>query len=86
MKKRFKAETGGIAMNKTKRQLFDELKEMKKERKLLNEWLYDDDDEFDKRKLITSYKRINLITKIIIFISIFLLTMSFFIMGVIWSA
>lgn len=73
-------------MNKTKRQLFDELKEMKKERELLNEWLYDDDDEFNKNKLIKSYKQINLITKIIIFISIFLLTMSFFIMGVIWSA
>ncbi len=73
-------------MNKTKKQLFDELKEIKKERELLNEWLYDDDDEFNKRKLIKSYKQINLITKIIIFISIFLLTMSFFIMGVMWSA
>ncbi len=73
-------------MNKTKRQLFDENKKLKKEKKLLNEWLYDEQDKLSVETLTNACNKLNFATKFIIFISIFLLTMSFFIMGVIWSA
>lgn len=68
-------------MNKTKKQLYEENKKLKNDRKILNDWLYDDNDKLTADKLVDISKKMEKLIKIIILISILLLLSGFYILG-----
>ena len=76
---------GGKTMNKTKKQLYEENKKLKKEKKMLDDWLYDKNENVDVDKLVNKAYTAEKLSKIMIFISIMLLISSSFMLGVAWN-
>ena len=76
---------GGKTMNKTKKQLYEENKKLKKEKKLLDDWLYDKNENVDVDKLVNKAYTAEKLSKIMIFVSIMLLISSAFMLGVAWN-
>lgn len=72
-------------MNKTKKQLYEENKQLKKEKKMLDNWLYDKNENVDIDKLVNKAYTAEKLSKIMIFIAIMLLISSAFILGVAWN-
>ena len=72
-------------MNKTKKQLYEENKKLKKEKKMLDDWLYDKNENVDVDKLVSKAYTAEKLSKIMIFIVIILLISSAFILGVAWN-
>ena len=72
-------------MNKTKKQLYEENKKLKKEKKMLDDWLYDKNENVDVDKLVNKAYTAEKLSKIMIFISIMLLISSSFMLGVAWN-
>ena len=72
-------------MNKTKKQLYEENKQLKKEKKMLDNWLYDKNENVDVDKLVNKAYTAEKLSKIMIFIAIMLLISSAFILGVAWN-
>lgn len=72
-------------MNKTKKQLYEENKQLKKEKKMLDNWLYDKNENVDIDKLVNKAYTAEKLSKIMIFIAIMLLISSAFILGVAWE-
>lgn len=72
-------------MNKTKKQLYEENKKLKKDRKILDNWLYEKNENIDVDKLIKKAYTAEKLSKIMIFISIMLLISSAFVLGVAWN-
>ena len=72
-------------MNKTKKQLYEENKKLKKEKKMLDYWLYDKNENVDVDKLVNKAYTAEKLSKIMIFIVIILLISSAFMLGVAWN-
>lgn len=72
-------------MNKTKKQLYEENKQLKKEKKMLDNWLYDKNENVDVDKLVNKAYTAEKLSKIMIFIAIILLISSVFMLGVAWN-
>lgn len=72
-------------MNKTKKQLYEENKKLKKEKKMLDNWLYDKNENVDVDKLVNKAYTAEKLSKIMIFIAIMLLISSAFMLGVAWN-
>lgn len=72
-------------MNKTKKQLYEENKKLKKEKKMLDNWLYDKNENVDVDKLVNKAYTAEKLSKIMIFIAMTLLISSAFILGVAWN-
>ena len=72
-------------MNKTKKQLYEENKKLKKEKKMLDDWLYDKNENVDVDKLVNKAYTAEKLSKIMIFIAIMLLISSAFMLGVAWN-
>ena len=72
-------------MNKTKKQLYEENKKLKKEKKMLDDWLYDKNENVDVDKLVNKAYTAEKLSKIMIFIVIILLISSAFMLGVAWN-
>ena len=76
---------GEKTMNKTKKQLYEENKQLKKEKKMLDNWLYDKTGNVDVDKLVNKAYTAEKLSKIMIFITIIMLISSAFILGVAWN-
>ena len=76
---------GGKTMNKTKKQLYEENKKLKKEKKMLDDWLYDKNENVDVDKLVNKAYTAEKLSKIMIFVAIMLLISSAFMLGVAWN-
>ena len=72
-------------MNKTKKQLYEENKKLKKDRKMLDNWLYDKNENVDVDKLVNKAYTAEKLSKIMIFVAIMLLISSAFMLGVAWN-
>ena len=72
-------------MNKTKKQLYEENKQLKKEKKMLDNWLYDKNENVDVDKLVNKAYTAEKLSKIMIFVAIMLLISSAFMLGVVWN-
>lgn len=72
-------------MNKTKKQLYEENKQLKKEKKMLNDWLYDKNENVDVDKIVKKAYTAEKLSRIMIFIAIMLLISSVFMLGVAWN-
>ena len=72
-------------MNKTKKQLYEENKKLKKEKKMLDNWLYDKNEKVDVDKLVNKAYTAEKLSKIMIFVAIMLLISSAFMLGVAWN-
>lgn len=72
-------------MNKTKKQLYEENKKLKKEKKMLDDWLYDKNENVDVDKLVNKAYTAEKLSRIMIFIAIMLLISSAFMLGVAWN-
>lgn len=72
-------------MNKTKKQLYEENKKLKKEKKMLDYWLYDKNENVDVDKLVNKAYTAEKLSRIMIFIAIMLLISSAFMLGVAWN-
>lgn len=72
-------------MNKTKKQLYEENKKLKKEKKMLDDWLYDKNENVDVDKLVNKAYTAEKLSKIMIFVAIMLLISSAFMLGVAWN-
>lgn len=72
-------------MNKTKKQLYEENKKLKKDRKILDNWLYEKNENIDVDKLVNKAYTAEKLSKIMIFIAIMLLISSAFVLGVAWN-
>lgn len=72
-------------MNKTKKQLYEENKKLKKEKKILDNWLYDKNENVDVDKLVNKAYTAEKLSRIMIFIAIMLLISSVFMLGVAWN-
>lgn len=72
-------------MNKTKKQLYEENKKLKKDRKILDNWLYEKNENIDVDKLVNKAYTAEKLSKIMIFIAIMLLISSAFVLGVAWD-
>lgn len=72
-------------MNKTKKQLYEENKKLKKEKKMLDNWLYDKNENVDVDKLVNKAYTAEKLSRIMIFIAIMLLISSVFMLGVAWN-
>lgn len=72
-------------MNKTKKQLYEENKKLKKEKKMLDNWLYDKNENVDVDKLVNKAYTAEKLSRIMIFIAIMLLISSAFMLGVAWN-
>lgn len=72
-------------MNKTKKQLYEENKKLKKEKKMLDNWLYDKNENVDVDKLVNKAYTAEKLSKIMIFVAIMLLISSAFMLGVAWN-
>lgn len=72
-------------MNKTKKQLYEENKKLKKEKKMLDNWLYDKNENVDVDKLVNKAYTAEKLSKIMIFVAIMLLISSVFMLGVAWN-
>lgn len=72
-------------MNKTKKQLYEENKQLKKEKKMLDDWLYDKNENVDVDKIVKKAYTAEKLSKIMIFIAIMLLISSVFMLGVAWN-
>ena len=72
-------------MNKTKKQLYEENKKLKKEKKMLDDWLYDKNENVDVDKLVNKAYTAEKLSRVMIFIAIMLLISSVFMLGVAWN-
>ena len=72
-------------MNKTKKQLYEENKQLKREKKMLDNWLYDKNENVNVDKLVNKAYTAEKLSKIMIFIAIMLLISSVFVLGVAWN-
>lgn len=70
-------------MNKTKKELFEENKKLKKDMELINDWIYGDNITMDNLKKL--YSQANKFIKLAWFTTIVILGISFFILGVVWN-
>lgn len=68
-------------MNKTKRQLYQENKILRDKMKTVEDFLYKENDEVTLDKILKMSKSMKLLTKIVIFIAILLLCLTFLIFG-----
>lgn len=68
-------------MNKTKRQLYQENKILRDKMKMVEDFLYKENDEVTLDKILKMSKSMKLLTKIVIFIAILLLCLTFLIFG-----
>lgn len=68
-------------MNKTKKELVEENKILRDKVKSIEDFLYKQDDELTLDKILTMTKSVKLMNKIVIFMGILLLCLSFLIFG-----
>ena len=68
-------------MNKTKRQLYQENKILRDKMKTVEDFLYKENDEVTLDKILKMSKSMKLLTKVVIFIAILLLCLTFLIFG-----
>lgn len=68
-------------MNKTKRQLYQENKILRDKMKTVEDFLYKENDEVTLDKILKMSKSMKLLTKIVIFVAILLLCLTFLIFG-----
>lgn len=70
-----------MLVNKTKRQLYQENKILRDKMKMVEDFLYKENDEVTLDKILKMSKSMKLLTKIVIFIAILLLCLTFLIFG-----
>lgn len=68
-------------MNKSKKELYEENKILRDKVKSIEDFLYKQDDELTLDKILTMTKSVKLMNKIVIFMGILLLCLSFLIFG-----
>lgn len=68
-------------MNKSKKELYEENKILRDKVKNIEDFLYKQDDELTLDKILTMTKSVKLMNKIVIFMGILLLCLSFLIFG-----
>lgn len=68
-------------MNKTKKELVEENKILRDKVKSIEDFLYKQDDELTLDKILNMTKSVKLMNKIVIFMGILLLCLSFLIFG-----
>lgn len=68
-------------MNKTKRQLYQENKILRDKMKMVEDFLYKENDEVTLDKILKMSKSMKLLTKIVIFIAVLFLCLTFLVFG-----
>lgn len=68
-------------MNKTKRQLYQENKILRDKMKMVEDFLYKENDEVTLDKILKMSKSMKLLTKVVVFVAVLFLCLTFLIFG-----